>query len=281
MPELDASLFTDEEPAIGEPEEAAPDVVLLEQEVPDVGALEEEVLPTTPIRDDAEPSPEVTLPQRDAVEKHKDLRLRYVLPVVAVLVVASAIVFWIVNRTIPLDVSEPGPVEEAQANEAPVALEEGRAAETDADLSVEPTGKPADVAESASDEPSAVEQAVEETQRPAVAVPATRLLLVTATHIGEETVVTVRANGELTENTVRVVLLKDPARVWVRITGIETFYRPNEIVAGTPEVERLRIGHHPEETPQSIYVVADLASASATIRDHTIEGDTLRVVIAR
>jgi hypothetical protein len=85
----------------------------------------------------------------------------------------------------------------------------------------------------------------------------------------------------MTEETVRVSLLKDPARAWVRIRGIETFYRPNEIEVGTPGVQRLRIGHHPEETPQSIYVVADLADPGATIRDHTIEGDTLRVVIAR
>ena len=46
-------------------------------------------------------------------------------------------------------------------------------------------------------------------------------------------------------------------------------------------MERVRVGHHPEETPQSIYVVFDLASTAAVIREHTIEGDTLRVVVGR
>jgi hypothetical protein len=94
-------------------------------------------------------------------------------------------------------------------------------------------------------------------------------------------VVTVRTNGELAQDSVRVSRLKDPARVWVRIRGIETFYRPNDIEVGTPEVERVRVGHHPEETPQSLYVVVDLEDSAAVIREHTVEGDTLRVVVGR
>jgi hypothetical protein len=94
-------------------------------------------------------------------------------------------------------------------------------------------------------------------------------------------VVTVRTNGELSLKVVRVSLLKDPARVWVRILGIETFYRPNDIEVGSPEVERIRVGHHPEETPQSLYVVCDLEDPSAVVREHTVDGDTLRVVVGR
>ena len=93
--------------------------------------------------------------------------------------------------------------------------------------------------------------------------------------------VTIRTNGELSQESVRVSRLKDPARVWVRIQGIETFYRPNDIEVGTPEVERLRVGHHPEESPQSIYVVMDLENSAAVIREHTVRGDTLRVVVGR
>jgi len=94
-------------------------------------------------------------------------------------------------------------------------------------------------------------------------------------------VVTVRTNGELSPDSVRVSLLKDPARVWVRIRGIETFYRPNDIEVGTPEVERVRVGHHPEETPQSLYVVFDLEDSAAVVREYTVEGETLRVVVGR
>lgn len=279
MPELDASLFQDDGIGAVEPENEVPDVVLLEREMPDVGVFEEEY-GDAPFRDDAAPSPEVTLPARDAFEKPRDLRMRYIVPVVVVLVAASAIVFWIVNRTIPIDVSEAEPVEEVRISQTP-AVQEETFADTVAVATGEAAGKPVAVAESTSDEAVESEGVFEPAERPAPTAPASRLLLVTASRAGEETVVTVRANGELTEGTVRVVLLQDPPRVWVRITGIETFYRPNEIAVGTPEVERLRVGHHPEETPQSIYVVADLASSTASIRDHTVEGDTLRVVIAR
>ena len=102
-----------------------------------------------------------------------------------------------------------------------------------------------------------------------------------ATRIGDETVVTIRTNGELSPKAVRVSRLKDPERVWVRIQGIETFYRPNDIEVGTPEVERVRVGHHPEETPQSIYVVFDLEDSAAVVREHSVEDDTLRVVVGR
>jgi hypothetical protein len=280
MPELDTDVFRDEETGAKKLEDEASDVVTLEKELPDVGVFEEDG-DGTPFREDAEPSPEITLPQRDEVETPRGLRVRYILPVVAVLIAASAIVFWLVNRTIPLDAPPTEPVDTARAAEDPGEVEEDAAAEQVADPSEQAAGKPAAIAETPFDEPAAAESVTEEVAQPAARTPATRLLLVTATRAGGETVVTVRGNGEMNEATVRVVPLKDPARVWIRVTGIETFYRPNEIEVGTPEVERLRVGHHPEETPQSIYVVADLASPAATIRDHTIEGDTLRVVIAR
>jgi hypothetical protein len=44
-------------------------------------------------------------------------------------------------------------------------------------------------------------------------------------------------------------------------------------------VDRVRIGHHPEENPQSIYVVIDLANNSAKVRETWLEGDTFRVGI--
>ena len=93
--------------------------------------------------------------------------------------------------------------------------------------------------------------------------------------------VTIRANGALSQDSVRVSRLTDPARVLVRIRGIETFYRPNEIEIGSPEAKRVRVGHHPEETPQSLYVVIDLEDSAAVVREHTIKGDTSIVVVGR
>jgi hypothetical protein len=114
---------------------------------------------------------------------------------------------------------------------------------------------------------------------PAGAAAATKLEDISVRRIGDRTVVAVRANGSISENKVRVAPMKDPARVWIRIRGIETFYRPNEIQVGSPEVLRIRVGHHPEETPPSIYVVADLADAEAIVRGTSVRGDTLQVEI--
>ena len=111
--------------------------------------------------------------------------------------------------------------------------------------------------------------------------PATRVLDIVASRAADATVVEIRTNGALSPDTVRVSRLKDPARVLIRILGIETFYRPNEIEVETPEAKRVRVGHHPEETPQSLYVVIDLEDSEAVVREHTARGDTLRVVVGR
>jgi hypothetical protein len=208
--------------------------------------------------------PEITVRPPEKLEAFKDLRLRPLLAVVAVLVAAAAVVWWIANRGPGGTLPEPAVVvEEIPATERPVDVDEERAEE--------PVGKPPEVTEAAPESPQ-----IQEMQGPA-----TRVLQVAASRSGDETVVAVRANGELSPDSVRVSRIKDPARVWVRIQGIETFYRPNDIEVGTPEVERVRVGHHPEETPQSLYVVLDLEDSAVVVREHTIKGDTLRVVVGR
>jgi hypothetical protein len=123
----------------------------------------------------------------------------------------------------------------------------------------------------------ATEQSAEVVER--AAGPATRVLMIDASSIGSGTVITIRTNGELSEGAIKISPLKDPPRIWIRVLGIETFYRPNDIEVGSLEVERIRVGHHPEESPQSLYVVVDLESAAAKVRERSIEGDTLRVVV--
>jgi len=224
---------------------------------------EEEVDPTPAFVDDSE-LPEVTVPPPEKQKAPRDLRLRPLLAVVAILVVAAAVVWWIANRGPGRTLPEPiVVVEEIPASEPSIEVVE--------EHPEEPTDKP----------PEVTEPEPESFQIKEAAGPATRVLLIAASRVGDETVVTVRANGELAQDSVRVSLLKDPARVWVRIQGIETFYRPNDIGVGSPEVERVRVGHHPEETPQSLYVVFDLEDSAVVVREHTVEGDTLRVVVGR
>jgi len=240
---------------------------------------EEENLTPTPVYPDDSELPEVIVPPPEKQEAPRDLRLKRLLAVVAVLMVAAVVVWWIANRGLGDALPEPA-----------VVVEEIPVSEPPADAVEEPAEMPADMAVEVAEEPSG--EPTERTPKviqpepgafliEEVAGPATRVLLVAASRVGDSTVVTVRTNGELSLELVRVSLLKKPARVWVRILGIETFYRPNDIEVGTPEVERVRVGHHPEETPQSLYVVCDLSDSAAVVREHSVEGDTLRVVVGR
>jgi hypothetical protein len=209
-------------------------------------------------------APEITVRSSDDLEVPRDLRLKPLLAVVAVIVVAAATVWWVANRGPRGTVSEPTVVVE----DLPAPEPSQEALEKPAQ---EPAGKPLEVSEAKLESPPVRE----------MPKPAARILDVEVSAITDETLLTVRANSVLSLDSIRVARLKDPARVWVRIQGIETFYRPNLIEVGTTEVERVRIGHHPEETPQSLYVVLDLADSASGVRDYTVEGDTLRVAVGR
>jgi hypothetical protein len=190
--------------------------------------------------------------------------LRLILLIAVAVVSLSAIVFWLANR-------DAAP----ETKQSAVEIEEVDAADSSLARPDDGSVESADAPQTAADEPQISPPAVEP------AAPATRVLLVAATRINEGTVVTVRANGDLSERAVRISRLEEPDRVWLKIQGIETFYRPNAIQVDTPEVDKIRVGHHPEEAPPSIYVVADLEDPRAGVLDWTIEGDTLRVVIGR
>lgn len=229
---------------------------------------DDEVPDETPVHADVGTEAEVVVSASEVRRPPRDLRLWPFVVGAVVVVAVSAIVWWIVSR---------GPVEVVQE---PVAEFEETAP---IDRVPEVVEKPTEAPEIAIT-PQEVSDAKPEEPEPRVDIapaPATRVLLVAAARVADATVVTVRANGDLAEEAVRISRLDDPPRVWVRIQGIETFYRPNDIEVATPEVARIRVGHHPEETPQSLYVVLDLASTAAAQREYSIEGDTLRVVVKR
>jgi len=240
----------------------------------DVSLMPEETAPDeTPFQPEIGEEAEIMMPAPEKPPKPpRDRRLWPFLLAAVAVVAASAIVWWLVNR---------GPAEVLQ--EPLAVIEETPVPQPTADVFEQPTTEDLEetVAEETAEAPEATESEAPAPSVERVSGPATRVLLVAAARVADVTVVTVKVNGDLVEGSVRVSRLEDPARVWIRIQGIETFYRPNDIAVGTPEVERLRVGHHPEETPQSIYVVCDLASAAAVVREHTIEGDTLRVVVGR
>lgn len=142
------------------------------------------------------------------------------------------------------------------------------------------------VAEQPPSGPMPVESTAPEGQPPAEPMPvvdrrASRIVDVGAVSGRGVTTVMIRGDGLIEEGSVRVARLKDPERIWVRVRHIETFYKPNEILVGSPEVRQVRIGHHPEESPPSLYVVIDLADDAVVVTDRAIAKDTIRLSVGR
>lgn len=122
----------------------------------------------------------------------------------------------------------------------------------------------------------------DEPPQPSIAdIPVSRVLEVSAEPGDEETMLIVRGNGPFPDNSYRVSKLTEPNRVLVRIRGIESGYAPTEIEVGSSEVQRIRVGYHPEENPPSLYVVLDLAGAAVDIRESGVRGDVLTVTVGQ
>lgn len=97
---------------------------------------------------------------------------------------------------------------------------------------------------------------------------------------GARTVVTIVADGTLSEDRVRVGTMSDPPRVLVRVLRVDRF-RKFELPVGTNELERIRIGHHPEQSPPSLHVVLDLTGAGVRLVSTEVEGAEVRLTLGR
>ncbi len=218
----------------------------------------------TPVRSPDEGSSDLTITPRDDQKPPRDLRV-WLLAAAAVLLAISIGVWWLVFKPASPQIPETfaGP-EQAAPTPHPTAVAE--------EPGQPPSVEPGEVSEPRQDAPVIP---------PSATGPATRIVDVAVARVGDATVVDIRGNGDLSQDRLRVSLLDDPPRVWLRIRGIETFYRPNEIAVGSPELSRIRVGHHPEDKPVSLWVVLDLADGSVVVRDTTVSGDTIRVSVGR
>jgi len=219
----------------------------------------------TPVRVADEGVSDPTLVPSDQRTPPRSLRLWPLAVIATVLVAISIGVWWLVIKPASSQIDETvaAPVPTLPAPSPTVIAEES---------GQPPTAKPHDV----SDSPQAASAALSP-----VTGPATSIVDMAVARVDDATVVDIRGDGDLSEDRLRVSRLDDPARIWLRIRGIETFFRPNEIVVGSPELARIRVGHHPEDTPVSLWVVLDLADGSMVVRDTTVSGDTIRVSIGR
>jgi uncharacterized protein (TIGR02266 family) len=217
----------------------------------------------TPVRSPDESSSDLTITPRDHDKPSTGLRLWPL--AAAVLVTISIGGWWLVMKPSSSQIPETSAASERAA----------------------PTPRPTAVAEEPGELSSVKPQEVSEPAQaaranpPPTTQPATRIVDVAVARVGDATVVDIRGNGGLSEARLRVSALDDPPRVWLRIRGIEDFYRPSEIAVGSPEVSRIRVGHHPEESPVSLWIVLDLADGSAVVRDTSVSGDTIRVSVGR
>jgi len=217
----------------------------------------------TPLHPEAGPAAEVTVvPPDEALPKGRS-RLWFVLPFAVLVLCGLAAVWWIVWGPGSLGEEKPAaPVPEAAGVSDQVAEEKSAPP-------VVPTARPTTVVEEAAPAPQPAPR------------PASKIVDVTAVSRGAETVVTIRGDGRFSNDSLRVSPMRNPPRVLVRIRGIESKFAPTQIEVGSPEVERIRIGHHPEERPPSLYVVLDLADAAVTVRETEVGGDTIVVFVGR
>ncbi|MGD9253797.1 MAG: hypothetical protein PVG92_07690 [Holophagae bacterium] len=252
--------------------------------------------PTMPDDDD----PVITAPERRT--PLRGVRVKSLLTVTAILAVCMGAIYWVAMRTINQPVEptaslvEPGTQgaeEDGLLTEQlaePFDDQQGVVGEGDGEAPPEEEGVDFEITgEVSQTEPEPEQQQPQAASpgnemipaefSPAVDGTATRLLAVSNAVVDGATQVSIRGNGQFLEGRVRVMRLENPARVWIRIKNIGTFYRPNEIPVNSRHVERIRIGHHPEESPPSIYVVLDLATDRAKVQETWLEGDTFRVAV--
>lgn len=101
---------------------------------------------------------------------------------------------------------------------------------------------------------------------------------ITWTQEAGATRITIRGDGTFSEQSVSVSPMSSPPRVLIRLRRVETFPK-YEMSVGTFEVEKIRLGFHPELNPPALYVVVDLGAEGAQLQGHRVEGDRVIVTI--
>jgi len=218
----------------------------------------------------------------DAQEKRGGSGLLRIL-IGIIVVVAGA---WAVSTQFPEYMPWTGPTSDVVIGEPVDAPGEDLAAElitplTDDDLeaAVEAAVDAATVPEPAEElepQPTEVPVTVD-----VVSTPGSEVVDIKATAGENGTVLLIRTDGFIDNGRVRTSILLNPARILVRIAGIDSLYRPLEISVGTSEVRGIRVGHHPETRPPSLWVVLDRTDEDIVVRDVQISGNSIQVEVGR
>jgi len=93
------------------------------------------------------------------------------------------------------------------------------------------------------------------------------------------TVVTISADGPLSQERARQMRLEDPPRVVVRLLDIRHAYSSLTLEVGGPRLQRIRTWHHAEQSPPELHVVLDLTGASVVQRELSVSGSRLQITL--
>lgn len=95
------------------------------------------------------------------------------------------------------------------------------------------------------------------------------------------TEVSLRADGEIANERLRVNMLSNPPRVLLRLTRVNTGSGAEVREVGSEEVARVRLGYHPELSPPELYVVLDLTSPTVELAEQRVAGDAVQLLLRR
>ena len=267
----------------------------------------------TPLRRDDESYHQMAMAPRADDKPPRDIRLGLIVTagLVVVVMVVLGLTYWLRNsdrevvEAIPQEntvvevgvklidddadlVIEETPSEGADGVVAETAGEAttSTAARVAAELASEAPGEPPNDSVQTAATAAPTEAVV--TGQPPAAMPqpvaqgrASQVVDVAAAAQGDVTTVVIRGNGVFDPSSVRSLRLEDPLRIWLSVSPIETFFKPNEIAVGSREIERVRIGYHPEDSPPALYIVLDLAGDDVFLFDTSVQGDAIRLTVGR
>ena len=272
----------------------------------------------TPLRREDESYHQMAMAPRADNKPPRDIRLGLIVTagLVVVAMVVLGLTYWLRNsdREVVETISQEETVAEAGVrlidDDADLVIEEtpsegvdGVVAETTtstaarvaAELASEAPGEPPDEIFAGEPVDSSVQTAATAaptkavvTEQPPAAMPqpvaqgrASQVVDVAAAAQGDVSTVVIRGNGVFDPSSVRSLRLEDPLRIWLSVSPIETFFKPNEIAVGSREIERVRIGYHPEDSPPALYIVLDLAGDDVFLLDTSVQGDAIRLTVGR
>lgn len=116
----------------------------------------------------------------------------------------------------------------------------------------------------------------------AAAAPADRIRVITWDESSTGTVVTFWGNGGfLPERVVHFRIDGERPRELVKLRGIDLPFPQSVLDLGTPEVNRIRTGFHPQDRVNELHVVLDLAGPGVAIERIETGRDSLRVHLRR